>query len=153
MASVPYHPGVMEKTPPSDELTIDELAQLTGTTVRNIRAYQSRGLLPPPAIRARTGYYGPDHVSRLRMIQAMEAGEELAQMGIPLSHALAVAEQIERHTRAIAEAYVRLFLSDIVGGDGLGERPAEDWQRLSEALERLRPMAVEAVRAGFEQAM
>src|SRR5690242_18357056 len=73
MDSVAYHPGVMAKPPPADELTIDELAQLTGATVRNIRAYQSRGLLPAPAIRARTGYYGPEHVSRLRMIQAMQA--------------------------------------------------------------------------------
>jgi DNA-binding transcriptional MerR regulator len=28
------------------ELTIDELARETGMTVRNIRAHQSRGLLP-----------------------------------------------------------------------------------------------------------
>ncbi len=41
------------------ELTIDELARETGMTVRNIRAHQSRGLLPPPEVRARTGYYGP----------------------------------------------------------------------------------------------
>ena len=42
-------------------LTIDELARETGMTVRNIRAHQSRGLLPPPVVRARTGYYGPEH--------------------------------------------------------------------------------------------
>ena len=42
-----------------EQLTIDQLAQRTGMTVRNIRAHQSRGLLPPPAVRARTGYYGP----------------------------------------------------------------------------------------------
>ncbi len=40
------------------DLTIDELAQRTGT-VRNVRAHQSRGLLPPPEVRGRTGYYGP----------------------------------------------------------------------------------------------
>ena len=45
-------------------LTIDELAQRVGMTVRNIRAHQSRGLLPPPVVRGRTGYYGPDHVAR-----------------------------------------------------------------------------------------
>ena len=37
------------------EMTIDELARATGMTVRNIRAHQSRGLLPPPEVRARTG--------------------------------------------------------------------------------------------------
>jgi DNA-binding transcriptional MerR regulator len=54
------------------ELTIDELARETGMTVRNIRAHQSRGLLPPPAVRARTGYYGPEHVARLRLIQELQ---------------------------------------------------------------------------------
>ncbi len=54
------------------ELTIDEVARETGMTVRNIRAHQSRGLLPPPEVRARTGYYGPDHVARLRLIQELQ---------------------------------------------------------------------------------
>src|SRR6476619_1165833 len=53
------------------ELTIDALARETGMTVRHIRAHQSRGL-PPPAVRARTGYYGPDHVARLRLIQELQ---------------------------------------------------------------------------------
>ena len=55
------------------ELTIDELARETGMTVRNIRAHQSRGLLPPPEVRARTGYYGPEHVARLRLIQELQS--------------------------------------------------------------------------------
>ena len=54
------------------EHTIDELARETGMTVRNIRAHQSRGLLPPPEVRARTGYYGPEHVARLRLIQELQ---------------------------------------------------------------------------------
>src|SRR5947209_5993654 len=55
------------------DMTIDELARETGMTVRNIRAHQSRGLLPPPEVRARTGYYGPEHVARVRLIQEMQA--------------------------------------------------------------------------------
>lgn len=54
------------------EMTIDELARETGMTARNIRAHQSRGLLPPPTVRARTGYYGPEHVARIRLIQDMQ---------------------------------------------------------------------------------
>src|SRR3954454_19974722 len=42
-------------------------------TVRNIRAHQSRGLLPPPEIEGRTGYYGPNHVARLELIAEMQA--------------------------------------------------------------------------------
>src|SRR4051795_6546193 len=54
-------------------LTVEQLAYETGMSVRNIRNHQSRGLLPPPEVRARTGYYGPDHVARLRLIQEMQA--------------------------------------------------------------------------------
>jgi len=56
-----------------DELTIDELGQAVGMTVRNIRAHQSRGLLPAPAVRGRTGYYGPDHRARLELIQELQS--------------------------------------------------------------------------------
>src|SRR3954453_14559413 len=54
------------------EHTIDELARETGMTVRNIRAHQHRRLFPPPEGRARTGYYGPEHVARLRLIQELQ---------------------------------------------------------------------------------
>ncbi len=61
------------------ELTIDELARETGMTVRNIRSHASRGLLPPPAVRARTGYYSADHVARLKLILELQAaGHSLA---------------------------------------------------------------------------
>jgi DNA-binding transcriptional MerR regulator len=221
-------------------LTIDELARESGMTVRNIRAHQSRGLLPPPEVRSRTGYYGPEHVARLRLIQEMQgegynlrsiqrllegatgaveealgfkraalapfgeeepevatleeldarlggaldtrtlrrieklrlvrdlgdgryevpsptlvrAAEELLELGVPLSHALAVAEQINRHSRAIAEAFVRLFVQDVVGPlERRGSARPEDWARVREAVERLRPLATDALLAGFQQTM
>src|SRR5436305_4831210 len=56
-----------------EKLTIDALAQRTGMTVRNIRAHQSRGLLQPPDIEGRTGYYGPEHVARIELIAEMQA--------------------------------------------------------------------------------
>lgn len=56
-----------------DELTIDELARESGMTARNIRAHQSRGLLPAPTVRSRTGFYGPAHLTRIRLIQEMQA--------------------------------------------------------------------------------
>ncbi len=55
------------------ELTVEQLAYESGMSVRNIRNHQSRGLLPPPEVRARTGYYGQRHVDRLRLIQQMQA--------------------------------------------------------------------------------
>jgi DNA-binding transcriptional MerR regulator len=53
-------------------LTIDQLAGTTGFTVRNIRAHVTRGLLPPPHLRGRTGYYGPEHVARLQLIAGLQ---------------------------------------------------------------------------------
>ncbi|MDQ3725156.1 MAG: MerR family transcriptional regulator [Actinomycetota bacterium] len=61
-------------SPPSEaNLTVEQLAYETGMSVRNIRNHQSRGLLPPPEVRSRVGYYGPEHVARLRLIQEMQA--------------------------------------------------------------------------------
>ena len=54
------------------KLTIEQLARETGMTVRNIRAHQARGLLPPPEVRRRTGYYDGEHVARLRLIQELQ---------------------------------------------------------------------------------
>lgn len=59
--------------PSEADLTVEQLAHETGMSVRNIRNHQSRGLLPPPEVRARVGYYGPQHVARLRLIQEMQA--------------------------------------------------------------------------------
>jgi DNA-binding transcriptional MerR regulator len=58
---------------PEADLTVEQLAYETGMSVRNIRNHQSRGLLPPPEVRARVGYYGVEHVARLRLIQEMQA--------------------------------------------------------------------------------
>jgi DNA-binding transcriptional MerR regulator len=224
-----------------EQLTIDQLAQRTGMTVRNIRAHQSRGLLPPPQVRARTGYYGSDHVARIKLIQEMQAegynlkaierlvqgatgaveealgfkrellapfgdeqpeyvtqeelderfngpfeekvlrkavklgllrplgdgrfevpsptlmraGEELVNLGVDITHVLAVAEQVLRHSRAVAQSFVRVFVDDVLGPlppPDTDDSSAE-WARLREALERLRPLASDALLAAFQQTM
>jgi DNA-binding transcriptional MerR regulator len=56
-----------------NDLTIEELAARSGMTVRNIRSHRARGLLPPPEVRDRVGYYGPEHLARLRMIQELQS--------------------------------------------------------------------------------
>lgn len=50
------------------EYTIDELARRADTTVRSVRVYHERGLLPPPDVRGRVGYYNPIHLHRLQTI-------------------------------------------------------------------------------------
>ena len=42
----------------ANTLTVEQLAAESGMSVRNIRAHQARGLLPPPEVRQRVGYYG-----------------------------------------------------------------------------------------------
>jgi DNA-binding transcriptional MerR regulator len=58
---------------PGERMTIGELARRTGMTVRNIRAHQTRGLLPPPEVQGRTGYYNEDHVARIELTREMQA--------------------------------------------------------------------------------
>ncbi len=70
----------------AEELTIEELSARVGVTTRNIRAYQTQGLLPLPERRGRIAVYGPEHVTRLEMIR------DLREQGIGLP-------AIERLTR------------------------------------------------------
>ncbi|MEW6339915.1 MAG: MerR family transcriptional regulator [Pseudomonadota bacterium] len=58
---------------PRNEYTVDELARVTDSTVRNVRAYQDRGLLAPPEKRGRVGVYDDTHVSRLKLINHLLA--------------------------------------------------------------------------------
>jgi DNA-binding transcriptional MerR regulator len=54
-------------------LTVDGLAERVGMSVRNVRFYASRGLIPPPHRRGRVGFYGPDHVVRLELVRELQA--------------------------------------------------------------------------------
>jgi DNA-binding transcriptional MerR regulator len=53
------------------EYRIDDLAQAAGMTTRNVRAYQDRGLLPPPRRSGRVALYNDSHLARLRLIGSM----------------------------------------------------------------------------------
>jgi DNA-binding transcriptional MerR regulator len=224
-------------SPRIETLTIDELAQRTGMTVRNVRAHQSRGLLPPPEVRGRTGYYGPEHVARIELIRelqddgfsleligrllastgsstaamryvramrapygeeepqvitaaelaerwgtdepkllerALELGimrplghgryeevsprlarvsAELAGLGVSARQALEVAGSLRRHADSVSRAYMKLFIEAVWKPFEAAGRPEERWQEVSEALERLRPLAVESLVAVFGLAM
>ncbi len=219
---------------PEAQLTVEQLAYETGMSVRNIRNHQSRGLLPPPAVRARTGYYGPAHVARLRLIQEMQAegfklsaisrligehgadadrfvglrkavtapiaaespevlsreelaerfgvddekllekakklgllidlgeeryeapspallqaAEDVLKMGISLPAALAAIEKLSRSSHAAARSFVELFLEELWKPFDEAGRPDEGWAEITESIERLRPLAVEAMVATF----
>jgi DNA-binding transcriptional MerR regulator len=89
---------------PDDDLplTIDELARRTGMTVRNLRAHQSRGLLPPPQVRGRTGYYGEEHVLRVELIKELQAdGFNLEAIKRVVADAGGSAGDVLRFTRLV----------------------------------------------------
>jgi DNA-binding transcriptional MerR regulator len=224
-------------------MTIDELARRTGMTARNIRAHQSRGLLPPPEVRGRTGYYAREHLDRLELIKELQAdgfnlesirkliegargstsdvlrftkalrvpfedeepeildglelakrfggdpetgpdpdvlsravelgllrhlgedrfevrsprllnaGSELQKLGMPPGTGLDVVEQIRRHADGVAEAFEGLFIEEVWKPFEKAGRPPERWPQVLEALERLRPLATEALVGVFQIAM
>ena len=54
-------------------LSLPELTERTGLSVRTIRFYQSRGLVPPPIRRGRAGYYDAGHIARLELVQELQS--------------------------------------------------------------------------------
>src|SRR5580700_8084813 len=53
--------------------SIDELARRAGVTARNLRAYQSQGLLPAPRLVGRVGRYDSSHLKRVRSVRRLQA--------------------------------------------------------------------------------
>jgi len=116
------------------ELTIDELGRETGMTVRTIRSHQARELLPPPEVRDRVGYYGPEHVARLRLIQELQAEgfnlrgikRLLAATGGPAQHLLGFGEAVRAPFAAEApEVFTRAQLLERFGDAGGEEMLAQ----------------------------
>jgi DNA-binding transcriptional MerR regulator len=222
-------------------MTIRELAERTGMTVRNIRAHQTRGLLPPPLVRGRTGYYNDEHAARIALTREMQAdglnleairrvlesgdgaateifdftralrapfedeapeiveAEELASvwgtggvpdpelmrraeklgilralpdgrievisprleraavaladLGVGPEGALATAEKLRRHADGVARAFVDLFVKEVWQPFDHAGRPEADWPKVREALDRMRPLASDALLAVFQIAM
>src|SRR3954462_2494148 len=66
-------PGASDDAATDASFPIEELARRTGMTVRTLRAYQSRKLLPAPEVRARMGYYSERHVSRVELVKDLQA--------------------------------------------------------------------------------
>ncbi|MGK4580057.1 MerR family transcriptional regulator [Kitasatospora sp. HPMI-4] len=80
-------------------LTVDELAARAGVTVRTLRFYSTKGLLPPPELGPRrVGLYGPEHLGRLELI------EELQRQGLTLA-------AIERYLAQLPEDISSLDLA------------------------------------------
>jgi len=221
-------------------LTVEQLAAESGMSVRNIRAHQARGLLPPPEVRQRTGYYGPGHVTRLELITQLQAdgfnlkgierllegtsGEaseaimdfrravtepfeserpqiftlselrerfgadatplllrramklglvspvgpasfevasprllEIASgmidRGVSAEALLDVVDVMKRSSEYVADAFVRLFVSSVWQPFEEKGRPEEEWPNVVDSIERMRPVASQALEAMFQMTM
>jgi DNA-binding transcriptional MerR regulator len=88
------------------EFTVDELARRARMTVRNVRAYASRGLLPPPKLRGRTGYYSAKHLNRLRAIR------DLIDRGFTLAALERAPAGADAGTLAVARAMYEPYVAD-----------------------------------------
>jgi DNA-binding transcriptional MerR regulator len=225
---------------PAGKMTIGELARRTGMTIRNIRAHQTRGLLPPPEVHGRTGYYGEPHVARIELTREMQAeglnleairrvletteggsqeivdfarairapfedetpeifdaeeiaaewkvdaidpkmvrhserlgvlrelpdgkievisprlhraATELIGLGVSPQAGLSLADKLHKHAEGAARAYVDLFTKEIWEPFDKAGRSEQDWPKVLEALERLRPLASGALLAMFQITM
>lgn len=222
-----------------ERLTIDELAGRVGMTARNIRAHQSRGLLPPPDLEGRTGFYGSEHVARLKLIKDMQgagfnlaaikklvqaapvgsaqevlefertllrpwgsenprvfeaaelanlfgpvdarvlqravelgvlvdngdgrfvapspsllrAGADLVALGVPLGSVVEVLDVLVTQSHKISTSFVNLFIENVWKPFESRGRPEEDWPRIREAVEELRPLATDALLVVFRRQM
>jgi DNA-binding transcriptional MerR regulator len=225
---------------PEGKMTIGELARRTGMTIRNIRAHQTRGLLPPPEVQGRTGYYTEDHVARIELTREMQAdglnleairrvlestegssqeivdfahalrapfedetpeifeAKELAaswkvaslnprlirrseklgilrvlpdgrievlsprlqrsavaliELGFTAEAGLATAEKLRKHAEGAARAFVDLFVKEVWEPFDRAGQPEEDWPKVRETLDRVRPLASDALLAMFQITM
>ncbi|MCM2579893.1 MerR family transcriptional regulator [Streptomyces sp. MTZ3.1] len=123
-------------------MTVDELAARAGVTVRTIRFYSTRGLLPPPQIGPRrVGRYDQEHLSRLALI------EELQHQGMTLA---AIERYLQRlpadlsaHDLAIHRALVASWMPDgaeDLTRDRIGQRVGRELT--DEELDRLAAMGI-----------
>jgi len=63
------------------EYRLDDLARQAGVASTTVRLYQTKGLLAPPRLEGRTGWYDDSHLSRLRLIARLQ-GEGYSLAGI-----------------------------------------------------------------------
>ncbi|MFD9316335.1 MerR family transcriptional regulator [Streptomyces sp. NPDC057456] len=129
-------------------LTVDELAARAGVTVRTVRFYGTKGLLPPPVIGPRrVGHYGPGHLARLALI------EELRRQGLTLA---AIERYLDRlppgldaHDLAVHRAVVASWAPDAVETVPREELQRRAGRALSEEdVDRLAAMGVLGPGAG-----
>ena len=70
-------------------------------------------------------------------------------MGIELPTALSAIEKLSPQLPSSARTFVNLFVEELWKPFDEAGRPDEGWAEIIESIERLRPLAVEALKATF----
>ncbi len=91
--------------------------------------------------------------TRCRARRCWPSAEEVVARGISLEAALGVFEELDRHCDAVARAFVKLFVEQVWRPFQRADMPAERWPEIDEAIERLRPLASDALLAIFQRRM
>lgn len=122
------------------EYRVDELARAAQTTVRNVRAYQDQGLLPPPERRGRLGIYSGEHLARLQLVgQLLERGYSIASIrelfeawaqGRDLAHVLGLEQAIRGADEPEQAGTLQFGELQALFGDQLNDRVIEQAQAL-----------------------
>jgi DNA-binding transcriptional MerR regulator len=113
----------LEHSDSPNQLTIEQLAAESGMSVRNIRAHQARGLLTPPEVRLRVGYYGAEHLAQLRLIRELQDdGFNLNGIKRLLDDTYGTAERLLRFKQALT-APIGQELAEMVTLAELGISP------------------------------
>lgn len=110
---------------------IEDLAQHSGATVRTIRGYQDRGLLPKPERRGRANVYDDSHLARLQQISGLLArGYTLSSIkellnawdsGVGLGGVLGLVTEVDRPwSDEVPGVITRSELTAIFGDRGEG---------------------------------
>ena len=149
-----------KQAPAKGEMTIRELAERSGMTVRNIRAHQARGLLPPPVVRGRTGFYNDEHLARIELTREMQAdGLNLEAIRRVLESGDGAAGEIFDFTRAIRvpfeeetpEIYDADELAETWGAEGLNPKLVAHGEKLG-ILRMLADGRVEVISPRMQEA-
>ncbi len=125
-----------------NQLTIERLAQETGLSVRNIRSHHARGLLPPPEVRKRVGYYGDDHVARIQLIKKLQ-DEGLKLEGIKrlLAESNSTSAGLLRVKEA-ADATAEVEQPEILKGTELAQRLGLEGAAAAKALAKAEKLGI-----------
>lgn len=87
--------------------TIAELSARVGMSIRNIRAHQSRGLVPPPVRRGRVAYYDQRHLRALtRILELQHKGYNLTAV-----------EELLHDTRSGDDELLHTVLAPLLEGE------------------------------------